>query len=93
MEHTTGSSDSLWLTLAFTGSNHQDGCAFYVAVLHVAQGTIRIRQSVSRRTRMDVGLGGLGEERAGILASIGGLRYAVHVPGRDAGRSRGSARH
>ena len=32
MEHTTGSSNSLWLTLAFTGSNHQDGCAFYVAV-------------------------------------------------------------
>src|SRR5258707_6758362 len=46
---------SLWLTLAFTGSNHQDGCALYVAVLHVAQGTIRIRQSVSRRARLDVG--------------------------------------
>src|SRR5258707_9977613 len=64
---------SLWLTLAFTGSNHQDGCALYVAVLHVAQGTIRIRQSVSRRARLDVGLGGLGEERAGVLASIGGF--------------------
>ena len=63
---------SLWLTLAFTGSNHQDGCALYVAVLHVAQGTIRIRQSVSRHARLDVGLGGLGEEHAGVLASICG---------------------
>jgi hypothetical protein len=35
-------------------------------VLHVAQGTIRIRQSVTRRARLDVGLGGLG-----VLASIG----------------------
>src|ERR1700737_542037 len=67
-----GKLSPLWLTLAFTGSNHQNRRALYVAVLHVAQGTIRIRQSVSRRARLDVGLGGLGEERAGVLASIRG---------------------
>jgi hypothetical protein len=33
---------SHWLTLAFTSSNHQDRRSLYVAVLHIAQGTICI---------------------------------------------------
>ena len=83
MEH-TGKFKSHWLTLAFIGSNHQDGRPLYVAVLHIAQGTICIRQSVSRRARLDVGLGGLGEERADVLASIGGyatqFTFLVKMP-------------
>ena len=50
-------------------------------MLHVAQGTIRIRQSVSRRARLDVALG---EERVGVLASIGGyatqFTFLVEMP-------------
>jgi len=59
-----------WLTL--TGSNRQHRRPFYVAVLHVAERAISVCQSVRRRARLDMGFCGLGEERADVLASIGG---------------------
>ena len=42
-------------SLSFTGSNHQHRRSLYVAVLHIAQGAIRVLQSIGRRSRLNMG--------------------------------------
>jgi hypothetical protein len=79
-----GISNLSWLTLAFTGSNRQYRRPLYVAALHIPQAAIRIGQSVGRRSRLNVGLDGLGQERADVFARIRGhakqFTFLVEMP-------------